>query len=598
MPEDRRSISPSRIAAVDVTRRSFTVVRRGFDEKEVKSFLDTVEREVHRLEEREQELIAKIDELEERVRNPEIDEATLSSALGHYSGQVLRNAHEEAARVLREAEEAAAALIREAQEQANETQIRAESAAAEKVAAADLMAASATRETSEEVAAIRDAARVERETILEEARDQGKEMVEQARDARKRVMADMAERRRALQLQIEQFRAARDELAAAVMGVRDTVDQVVNDLVHTDEQAREAARQAALRPVDVEEVAPLDVPYDLEIAEATDGSPTFSETNDIELPTVERSATHEREPLTDTDVGTDPGADPGAGAGTDAELPSVEQLFARIRSGSPDPVEVAEDVEEEEVEVAIAGDLKEGDGAGESGVDLGAGQLLAGRRSALVDPIVQKLARRLKRVLQDDQNALLDRIRSGSFDSEEFASLEPEQRLKYVEASAKHLCDAFVAGVEFTRDVGAARRGSDGPGAGAAEKASAPMAEEFAAQLVTQLRRRIFETDGSTAGSTGDETAERVGAAYRELRGERVERLAGDFVLGAFSSGVLAASEGGGVRWQPTGEATPCPDCDDNSLADLVKPGGEFPTGHRHPPAHPGCRCLLAPAPL
>jgi hypothetical protein len=39
-----------------------------------------------------------------------------------------------------------------------------------------------------------------------------------------------------------------------------------------------------------------------------------------------------------------------------------------------------------------------------------------------------------------------------------------------------------------------------------------------------------------------------------------------------------------------------CPDCDDNALEPTVK-GEAFPTGQPHPPAHPGCRCLLVPQP-
>jgi len=37
-----------------------------------------------------------------------------------------------------------------------------------------------------------------------------------------------------------------------------------------------------------------------------------------------------------------------------------------------------------------------------------------------------------------------------------------------------------------------------------------------------------------------------------------------------------------------------CPECEDNGLAGPVPKGRPFPTGHRHPPAHSGCRCLLA----
>ena len=38
-----------------------------------------------------------------------------------------------------------------------------------------------------------------------------------------------------------------------------------------------------------------------------------------------------------------------------------------------------------------------------------------------------------------------------------------------------------------------------------------------------------------------------------------------------------------------------CPDCDDNALAGPTAKGETFPTGQLHPPAHPGCRCLLVP---
>jgi hypothetical protein len=36
-----------------------------------------------------------------------------------------------------------------------------------------------------------------------------------------------------------------------------------------------------------------------------------------------------------------------------------------------------------------------------------------------------------------------------------------------------------------------------------------------------------------------------------------------------------------------------CPDCDDNTLEPTTR-GKPFPTGQLLPPAHPGCRCLVA----
>ena len=57
-----------------------------------------------------------------------------------------------------------------------------------------------------------------------------------------------------------------------------------------------------------------------------------------------------------------------------------------------------------------------------------------------------------------------------------------------------------------------------------------------------------------------------------------------------------AVPEGTVMRWVVDDDVAECPDCDDNALAGPVPSGEAFPTGHPHPPAHAGCRCLLAPA--
>ena len=48
------------------------------------------------------------------------------------------------------------------------------------------------------------------------------------------------------------------------------------------------------------------------------------------------------------------------------------------------------------------------------------------------------------------------------------------------------------------------------------------------------------------------------------------------------------------MRWVLT-SSTGCSDCDDNALAGAVPIADGFPTGHAYPPAHSGCRCLVAP---
>ena len=61
---------------------------------------------------------------------------------------------------------------------------------------------------------------------------------------------------------------------------------------------------------------------------------------------------------------------------------------------------------------------------------------------------------------------------------------------------------------------------------------------------MTNLRRQVEERAG--------DPADRIGAAFREWRGERVERLVGDQATQAFSAGVAAASADGKVRWVVT----------------------------------------------
>ncbi len=115
MAEDRYSISSSRISAVDVSRASFAVVRRGFDPREVRSFLEHVSQELELWENRETELRRAVAAAEERARNPVIKEEDLTAALGAQSAQVLRTAHDEARHLLESAQTQANEMLQSAQ---------------------------------------------------------------------------------------------------------------------------------------------------------------------------------------------------------------------------------------------------------------------------------------------------------------------------------------------------------------------------------------------------------------------------------------------------------------------------------------------------
>jgi AcrR family transcriptional regulator len=206
------------------------------------------------------------------------------------------------------------------------------------------------------------------------------------------------------------------------------------------------------------------------------------------------------------------------------------------------------------------------------------------RRDEALGPVVIALARRVKRALQDDQNDILDRLRAKGGWVAGVLLPEDEHARRYVKASLDSLQEAARAGATLA--------GGKAEDSGTIDA----IAEELASGIVGPLRRRL-DSEGPSV-EDGDDAAlvELVGAAYREWKGARVERLAGDQTVAAFSQGALAAIPAGtALRWVVDDDGAECPDCDDNALAGSLPAGESFPTGHRHPPAHAGCRCLLAP---
>ena len=581
MAEGRPPISSSRIATGDIAQHSFAVVRRGFDTDEVRSYLQSVARNLESLEAREEELRAALEEAEERAAHPVVDEATLTTSLGQHSAQILRHAHEEAARIVAQAQEGAATLLRETQTQVNELQERTEASTAERVVEVELLVANAEQEARVESERIVAEAIAAGEAIITRAKDEGRALLDQVHEARRRVLADLATRRRGLGIQIEQLRAARDEMAASVQGVRERVDGILAHLDRTDEEARAAAQGVA----DHFRLGTAELPHDQdETAEETGEAPPTGPN-----PVVTSAADGE------------------AGEGEGA-APSVDELFARIRAGTAEtqkPVSEADpparDATEHDDETAAGTDrpAPANADAGERAaaedatavvpvvepatevleVVPGPDDSIIARRDELLTPIAARLSRTVKRTLGDDQNRLLDRLRSApALEVDELMGSEDEHLAAFAAAARSHIDEAFAAGTIFV-GAGAATI----PRGDAVEQSSAGLARA----VVSALRRQVDEGSG--------DPADRIGAAFREWRGERVERLVGDQATQAFSAGVAAASANGKVRWVVT-TATGCSDCEDNALGGAVSGSEVFPTGHAHPPAHSGCRCLITPA--
>ena len=219
-------------------------------------------------------------------------------------------------------------------------------------------------------------------------------------------------------------------------------------------------------------------------------------------------------------------------------------------------------------------------------------EALLQRRQAALTEVEAALTRKLKRALQDEQNDLLDRLRSlnGEPTAEQVLAEPADHVDRYAAAAQPFVEQAAAAGVSFVTGVlGIDRPASGGP-------AVSDLSEEAASTIVESLRRRLEAALSAAAGDEQNVLIEAVGAAYREWKSERIERIAGDVLAAAFARGTWAsAPDGTPLHWVVDDANGPCPDCDDDVLAGSLPKGEAFPTGQLYPPAHPGCRCLLAP---
>jgi hypothetical protein len=251
--------------------------------------------------------------------------------------------------------------------------------------------------------------------------------------------------------------------------------------------------------------------------------------------------------------------------------PEVDELFAKLKEEVVEPEPAPEP--EQAAPPAISAD----------------DALLAKRDEALA-PIAAALTRKLKRALQDEQNEVLDRLRRNGGRKPALAVAIPDgvdPRARYRDAARPHLTEAV--------ELGATSAGGAAPG----DTVTASVADELADTLFEPLARKLGQTldEAASLGEDETEVVGRVSAAYRDFKGARLERIAADHVGSAYAAGAFVAwAPGTPLKWVVRDIDGQCPDCDDNALAGPTPRGEAFPTGQLRPPAHAGCRCLLAPA--
>lgn len=534
---------------------------------------------------------------------------------------VLAEATEEADRIRTDAdalatrlrEEAAGVLelrTREAEVAAGEIRTHAEAEAAERVATAEAQAAE-----------IRAGAERDRE----DAQAEGREMVAEAQRVRERMLADLARRRKAARVQLEQLQGARDRLLDAYEAVQRTMDEATAGLRTALPAARSAAEAARIR-TEAEPEATIEQ-LEAQIAAARDaGLPLVAPgdgqaepiTDEVPITSVEavtapapqpepevapaEAVAPEAEPDPDpvAEVATEAEPEPESPVAADEPEPEaadiegstpdregeVDEIFARIKAERDDAEEAATEEAaapgepapaDEDVAIEVDGP----GGAEEAEPD--ALLTLLEQRDGMIEPIEARVARRLKRVLADEQGQVLDAVRraKGRADLDDVLSSDDQ-----VTAYALAVVDDLRGAAE----EGAAFEGASLPSS--ATVAVDEVARELGRELAGVVRPRVARC--LEAGDDAEDTSDRLRAAYREWKTDRLIEVTRHLVLSAFGEGQCAVRPSGApVRWVPDPDHPACPDCEDDVLAGAVPSGEAFPTGHLHPPAHPGCRCLV-----
>jgi DivIVA domain-containing protein len=676
--EDRRVVisSEPHLTPEEVSRRTFATVFRGFDPTEVRAYLRRVSDELGVARERQRNLEHLLSDAQ-RTSNappPPLDEATLTAALGEETARVLHTARQAAVDIKAKAEENVERILRQAHEDA--ARIREESEGIYAVKEAEANAATEAMRAEAQAAA---------EAVVEGAREQAREMLEEAKQVRAKVLGEVVRRRNVARVQVSQLRAGRDRLLDAYRVVRETLDEVTEELGRAEDEARAKAEAAGektaadlaadtetpvpdLDPELLGEPAPIDLGADLpepalaapeavaaepesapeaapdsapEAAPAPEAgpAPSLEEPAAVEAAAaaIEEASRTEPPPAADEALPTAPLdiVEPPSEieavriiVPTESDLPSaeatsddavaegeapepedealvpegeaapeddpepgpVDDLFARIRAGRADAVAQAQKVlaDSSPADMAPANGTSP-NGAAPTVTEEDPADALLAQREKELEPIQAQLAKRLKRAMQDEQNDVLDRLRVHKG--------RPEL--------SDALPDAAAQGGRY-RDVAAplleqaARAGAAAAGNARAHVDVVSLVGDLADAVTGPLRSRLGEVFTVSAREDDDATAltERVGAAYREWKMQRIERLAADHLFAAHAfGGVAAVPAGTPMRWVVHDVDGPCPDCDDNALAGPTPAGETFPTGQTHPPAHAGCHCLLVKAP-
>jgi hypothetical protein len=284
-------------------------------------------------------------------------------------------------------------------------------------------------------------------------------------------------------------------------------------------------------------------------------------------------------------------------------------------------VVAGDEIDDDEVTASDVDDLfarlraQRTDATADAGVDEGtAGDVVVSpfaRRDEVLTPLIVAAARKLKRVLADEQNSALEVLRRKEAVRaiDQLAGDSAAHVARYADAVVNDLLAAAQAGADSvshgTGESADAAVGRADAAVGRADPSDGhvvvtsdvdPVRAAVAANLIIPLRDRLAERIAAGDGDN-DDIARSARAVYREWKTKHIDDELDDLLRMAHGCGVVAAlADDATCRWVADPAVGACSDCEDNTLQGEVKAGAPYPTGHVVPPAHAGCRCLILPA--
>ena len=624
---------PSSPAAVSAA--SFNVSRRGFDQTEVRDFLRMVSAEMARLQERERFLESELKAMQTRGMSAPgmLDEEVVTALLGEEAARVLGTAREASSQIRLRAEEAATRLVKEASSDA--TRLR-EEAELEAVRRREDAAADAEAEIELAKQQGRDMvneAREYREKVLTELarrRELAREQIEQLIHNRDRLLNAFERARLATDDVMTGLVSVDHDLPREYINLAPTTGPVPTIVLERVVEAFAEAEVEAEEPevielfdhtkleeieseptqVVVEEIVDVVIDVVAVIEEETPIAEVLVEETPVveEIPVVEETPVAEvietiavaedeksnvvnlfskDRPRPETSGGVNPehpSVDKTVAPKSDANAQAVENLFARLREATVDKaasnavsggkvVEPRKSTKKVEVVEETATAVVPVQPMHDAGA--------FAKRDEVLAPIVVAMSRKLKRVLADEENEVLEYLR-GKKNALTVDAMVGEQ-----EVHAKRYGDAI------SEDIMAAAKG-------AAKSAKVtdviPTVDVLiGVQLVKPLRDRLAKAIEQN-GTDRVAMAKALRGVYRQWKSQHIDEQVDDIACLSYSRGFFAGVKPGTqVCWMVDPNGPECPDAEDNSLAGSIALGKEFPTGNLHPLAHAGCRCLLAP---